>query len=92
MCIPGSCYSKPFRQTKRIKGKGWSLKKLQRNTGENMVLRTQGLIGGELGPFTVALGAWVVFVLTGKLSGNSFVPSPGEQPMQRRGRGRETVG
>ena len=57
-----------------------------------MVLWTQGLIGGELGPFTVALGAWVVFVLTGKLSGNSFVPSPGEQPMQRRGRGRETVG
>ena len=35
MCIPGSCYSKPLIETRRIKGKGWSLKKLQRNTGEN---------------------------------------------------------
>ena len=49
-------------------------------------------MGGELGPITVALGAWVVFVLTGKLSGSSFVPSPGEQSMQRCGSGREAVG
>lgn len=37
-------------------------------------------MGGELGPYCSCAGAWVVFVLTGKLSGNSFVPSQGNSP------------